>query len=148
MQLDLELEVTSYPRPRSYIRARHAFVVAYVFLLLFLLPPRRMTRNLAKRREGTLSLASFGEEYDRETRISLHGEQVPNRGWQRSMNLARIWRGRKIRSRLERSSMNLDTRGGGRVYSSLFGVEGGRRPSPDESKAAQKRLQSWAHGLT
>ena len=117
MQLDLELEVTSYPRPRSYIRARHAFVVAYVFLLLFLLPPRRMTRNLAKRREGTLSLASFGEEYDRETRISL---QVPNRGWQRSMNLARIWRGKKVRSRLERSSFALDESRYTRRGASLF----------------------------
>lgn len=98
-----------------------------------------------------MGLASFGEEYDRETRISLHGEQVPNRGWQRSMNLARIWRERfgHVWREARLRSMNLDTRGGGRVYSSLFGVEGGRRlSSPDESKAAQKRLQSWAHGLT
>lgn len=94
-----------------------------------------------------MGLASFGEEYDRETRISL---QVPNRGWQHSMNLARIWRERfgHVWREARLRSMNLDTRGGGRVYSSLFGVEGGRRPSPDESKAAQKRLQSWAHGLT
>ena len=60
MQLDLELEVTSYPRPRSYIRARHAFVV---FLSL---PP---------------SLSSSSSSNDKEPRQEEGGNVEPRVVW-------------------------------------------------------------------